>query len=73
MPATGSFFHVVPSSVKYMWWFASKCTGKTLMPMVGRIADTASTATMTPKYARGTLRPGFFASSLRLEMVSMPV
>src|SRR5713101_3715693 len=73
IPATGSSFHVVASSLKYMWCCASKCTGKTLMPMVGRIAETASTATMTPKYARGTLRPGFFASSLRLEMVSMPV
>ena len=41
--------------------------------MVGRKAETNSTAAITAKVARGTLRPGFFASSDMLEMVSMPV
>jgi hypothetical protein len=51
----------------------SMWTGKTLMPIVGRKNETNSTAAMTAKVARGTLRPGFFASSDMFEMVSMPV
>jgi len=43
------------------------------MPIVGRKAETKSTAAITKKVARGTVRPGFLASSDMLEMVSMPV
>ena len=57
MPATGSAFQVVARSVVNMTG-ASKWTGKTLMPMVGRNAETNSTATMTQKVARGTLPAG---------------
>ena len=41
--------------------------------MVGKNADTKSTATITQIVARGTERPGFLASSDMLEMVSIPV
>src|SRR5438270_9339310 len=63
IPATGSLAHLVPSSVKYRWCWASYWIGKTLTPMVGRKADTKSTAAITKKVERGTVRPGFFASS----------
>src|SRR5437879_2376562 len=71
IPATGSALYWVARSVMYMPW--SRCTGKTLRPIVGRNAATNSTATITAYVARGTDLPGFLASSERLEMVSMPV
>jgi len=48
-------------------------TGNTLMPIVGRNAETNRTAAITQNVARGTDLPGFFASSERFEIVSMPV
>src|SRR5207302_7864780 len=73
IPATGSAFHVVASCVVKLWVFGSNVTGKTLTPIVGRNADTKSTATMTHHVASGTFRPGSFASSERFEIVSIPV
>src|SRR5258706_16438504 len=73
MPATGSFFHLTARSVVHRWVAGSWYTGKTLMPMVGRNADTKSTAAITQKVARGTLRPGSFTSSDMFEIVSIPV
>src|SRR5579864_5505096 len=72
IPATGLSFQVVARSVVYEPP-AVRWTGNTLMPIVGRKADTKRTAAITANVARGTLRPGFFASSDMLEMVSMPV
>src|SRR5215510_13334168 len=72
MPATGLSFHVVARLVVKPPW-PSGWTGKTLMPIVGRKAETNSTAAITAKVALGTVRPGFFASSDMLEIVSMPV
>ena len=43
------------------------------MPIVGRKAETKSTATITHHVASGTLRPGSLASSDRFEIVSIPV
>ena len=48
IPATGSSFQVVANPVVYACDWGSRTTGKTLMPMVGRKAETKSTATITP-------------------------
>src|SRR5262252_2959750 len=73
IPATGSSLNWVARAVVYWWVLGSCVTGNTLMPIVGRNAETKSTAMITHQVASGTLRPGFFASSERLEMVSIPV
>src|ERR1700751_6231720 len=73
MPATGSSLYFVARSVTNWCVLGSMCTGNTLMPIVGRNAETNRTAMMTHHVALGTLRPGSLASSARFEIVSMPV